>query len=51
MPVFKDIKHSNVKRLKNMAHMWNQEEENDMILLTEFDKFICEMGAISITEK
>jgi hypothetical protein len=51
MPVFKDIKHSDIKRLKNMACMWNQEEENDLILLVEFNKFIGDMGAISIAEK
>jgi hypothetical protein len=51
MLVFKDIKYSNIKRLKNMASMWNQEKENDLILLAEFDKFIGDIGAISITKK
>jgi hypothetical protein len=31
--------------------LWNQEEENELILLTEFDKFIDDIGAISIAEK
>jgi hypothetical protein len=50
MPL-EDVEHSNVKRLKNMAYMGNQGEEYDTILLAEFDEFICNMGAISITEK
>jgi hypothetical protein len=51
MPVFEDVEHSNIKRLKNMACMWNQEEDDDTILLAEFDEFISDMGAISIAEK